>query len=87
MAYVLRHSTGEYLGCQVFDDLDQALQAMNQIRRPWKFEQAGGCGGGRCGEGNCGEGNCKGGRCGLKQDGGSPEAGVSSCAGGPCRSP
>ena len=60
-AYVLRHSTGEYLGYQTFSSLADALQSINQIPRDWVFEKLGGCG-----EGKCGEGNCKGGKCAIK---------------------
>ena len=49
-AFVLRHTTGEYLGYQGYKDLNEALTALNRIPRDWKFERAGGCGG--CSEGN-----------------------------------
>jgi hypothetical protein len=62
VAYVLRHTTGEYLGYHPFTDLNSALSAINQIRRSWNFEQVGGCGGcgkaGQCSKGGCGKGKC-----------------------------
>jgi hypothetical protein len=64
VAFVLQHTTGEYLGYQPFPDLDSALQSLNQIQRPWTFERVGGCGGGQCGKeggsskGQCGQGKC-----------------------------
>ena len=67
VAFVLQHSTGEYLGYQPYTSLDQALARINQIPRPWTFERiSGGCGGGKCGtkEGGCGGGGCKAGKCG-----------------------
>jgi hypothetical protein len=64
VAFVLRHTTGEYLGYQPFPSLERALQAINQIPRPWTFEKiSGGCGGGKCGTGNCAKGGCKVGNC------------------------
>lgn len=61
VAFVLRHTTGEYLGYQPFSDLETALQKLNGIPREWAFEKtSGGCGGGACGQG----GGCGGGRCG-----------------------
>jgi hypothetical protein len=71
VAFVLQHSTGEYLGYQPFNELSQALQVINQIPRPWTFEKiSGGCGGGKCGEGGgCATGSCAigGGKCGKGQ--------------------
>jgi hypothetical protein len=67
LAFVLRHTTGEYLGCHSYSDLSEALSAVNRIPRGWKYEKAGGCGGcgqngkcsgGKCGQGKCGSGNC-----------------------------
>jgi hypothetical protein len=68
IAFVIRHTTGEYLGCQPFDDLQQALHAINSVQRSWKFEKSSGCGG--CADGSCGkEGGCsrrqETGSCGL----------------------
>src|SRR5438309_1924288 len=58
VAYVLRHTTGEYLGYQPFESLEQALAVLNQVQRPWRFEQAGGCGDGKCGKTSCDGGGC-----------------------------
>ena len=70
IGYVLRHTTGEYLGYELYTDLGEALAAINQVRRPWKYEQAGGCGSGNCGKGggSCAVGakGAAGGRCGKK---------------------
>jgi hypothetical protein len=52
-AFVLRHTTGEYLGYQPFTDLEIALRSINQIPRSWVYEASGGCGGGNCGDGGC----------------------------------
>lgn len=63
VAFVLQHTTGEYLGYQPFPDVESALQVINQIQRPWIFEKIGGCGGncgegGQCSKGKCGQGSC-----------------------------
>jgi hypothetical protein len=62
VAFVLQHTTGEYLGYQPFTDIDAALQVINQIKRPWTYERLGGCGGcgkgGSCSAGACGKGSC-----------------------------
>jgi hypothetical protein len=58
VAFVLRHTTGEYLGYQPFYDLHAALHMINRIERSWTYERFGGCGNGNCGEGKCGEGGC-----------------------------
>lgn len=61
IAFVLQHTTGEYLGYQPFAELDGAIHAINRIQRPWTFEKLGGCGGcagGGCGAGKCGQGAC-----------------------------
>ncbi len=64
VAFVLHHSTGEYLGYQPFPDLQSALQVINKIPRSWSYERFGGCGGGNCGtNGSCDKGNCKSGKC------------------------
>ena len=70
VAFVLRHTTGEYLGYQPYPNLDLALQAINQIPRPWSFEKtSGGCGGGNCGTGACAiNGNCKKSKCCSKDE-------------------
>ncbi len=63
VAFVLRHTTGEYMGYQPFSDLVTALATVNQIKRQWTFERLGGCGG--CGEGGtCNPGSCGAGKCG-----------------------
>lgn len=58
-AFVMNHSTGEYVGYQEFSELSLALQRINGIQRSWKFEASSECGG--CGgeEGGCGKGACK----------------------------
>jgi hypothetical protein len=68
VAFVLQHTTGEYLGYQPFNDLDSALRIINQIQRSWNFEAVGGCGG--CGEGGmCSKGGgCKAGACGKTEE-------------------
>lgn len=58
LAYVLSHETGEYLGYRTFPDLSEALNSINGIKRNWKFEKSGGCGGG----GSCGK-KCSTGKC------------------------
>jgi hypothetical protein len=65
VAFVLRHTTGEYLGYQPFVELDAALEKINAVSRPWSFEKVGGCGG--CKDGQCGKGACgsSGGGCGT----------------------
>ncbi len=63
-AYVLRHTTGEYLGYEIFDSLSPALEAINRIPRPWIYESLSECGGGKCGKGGC-----KGGKCGKSKSG------------------
>ncbi|MEK6578037.1 MAG: hypothetical protein AABZ55_02310 [Bdellovibrionota bacterium] len=63
VAFVLRHSSGEYLGAQPFSTVIEALDAINKVKRDWKFEKSSGCGG--CKDGNCSskEGGCNGGGC------------------------
>jgi hypothetical protein len=48
IAFVMQHTTGEYLGYQPHTDLDVALRSINQIPRPWVYEASGGCGEGNC---------------------------------------
>lgn len=56
-AYVLRHTTGEYLGHQSCATLGEALALINRIPRAWVFEATKGCDGSTCEEGKCkGEG-------------------------------
>jgi hypothetical protein len=57
-AYVLKHTSGEYLAYQVFDSLDEALTLLNQVPRGWSYEALGGCANGNCGQGQCRSGNC-----------------------------
>jgi hypothetical protein len=59
LAFVLRHTTVEYLGVQEFQDLSSALRAINAVQRTWRYESSSQCGGGACNEGNCGTGSCK----------------------------
>jgi hypothetical protein len=59
LAFVIRHTTGEYLGSQEFQSLEEALDLINSVNRPWKYESASQCGGSSCNEGNCGTGSCK----------------------------
>lgn len=58
-AYVLRHTTGEYLGHQAGLTLDQALAMINRIPRTWVFESTRGCDGSKCAEGKCKGEGCK----------------------------
>ena len=53
IAFVMQHTTGEYLGYQPYTDLGMALSSINQIPRSWAYEASGGCGGGECGGGTC----------------------------------
>ena len=67
-AFVLQHTTGEYLGYQPYPQLEGALEAINQIPRSWSFEKTSGCGGcagkeGGCSKGACGTGQCNKGSC------------------------
>ncbi|MFZ9596133.1 MAG: hypothetical protein ACO3A2_08660 [Bdellovibrionia bacterium] len=70
MAFVLRHSTGEYLGVRPCPSLEEALAQINQIPRSWSFEPLkAGCGGGGCGKkGGCAGGGCKSGACGKSKN-------------------
>ncbi|CAK9252013.1 unnamed protein product [Sphagnum jensenii] len=63
VAFVLRQSTGEYLGFQSYPDLQLAIDSINQIQRSWVFESSK-----QCGEGNC----AKGGETGCGPGGGCP---------------
>ena len=66
VAYVMNHLTAEYLHYHEFSNLTQALEVVNQIKRPWQFEKTGGCGG--CGgDGGCDGGGCKKGNCGKEE--------------------
>ncbi len=59
VAFVLRHTTGEYLGHQECSSLEEALALINQIPRAWAFESTSGCGGTKCAEGTCKGSSCK----------------------------
>lgn len=58
-AFVVDHRSGELVAKQDFQDLDRAINALNQIPRPWRFEATGGCSGDRCSEGKCKGSGCK----------------------------
>ena len=61
LAFVLRHTTGEYLGYNAFETLHEALQAINGVQRAWGFEKTKNCGGsGKCGVAGaaCANGGC-----------------------------
>jgi hypothetical protein len=83
VAYVLNHLTGEYLGYQGFQTLEEALAALHSVKRSWVFESVSGCGAGKCAGGNC-----KVGGCGKKLSTLSPEAEgpseAESCSTGSC---
>ncbi len=70
-ACVLSHATGEALYFQSYPTLPEALQAINHLHRPWKYESLSGCGA-------CAEGTCtveKGGKCKkLAKGGGQAQA-------------
>lgn len=72
LAFVLQHTSGEYLGQQLFTDLDQALAAIAQVQRAWKFESTHACGGGKCSGSACPIGGCATGK--LTEAGCDPEA-------------
>lgn len=67
-AYVVRHTTGETLGSQQFNDLFEAVRTINDIQREWSYEAISKCGGGNCGSGKCGTGAC-----GMIKDGAAKE--------------
>ncbi len=64
-AFVLDHTTGEYLSSQSFPSLDSALQFLNQIPRSWIYESVSNCGEENCAIGGCGKGECKEEKCRL----------------------
>ena len=78
-AYVVRHTTGETLGVQSFNELFEAIRTLNDIPREWTYEAISKCGGGNCASGACGK---AGGGCGKKARDSSSEA--SSCDTGKC---
>jgi hypothetical protein len=55
VAFVLRYTTGEYLGYDAFSDLPQAINAINQISRAWIFEALNDCGSHDCSKPGCGK--------------------------------
>ena len=59
LTFMIRHTTGESVGSQEFQNLDDALAVINSVKRDWKFESSSQCGGQSCAEGNCGTGSCK----------------------------
>lgn len=59
LAFVLHHTTGEYLGTRECSTLEEALATVNSVQRDWAFESSSQCGGGACNEGTCGTGSCK----------------------------
>lgn len=79
-AYVVRHTTGETLGSQNFNDLFEAIRTLNGIEREWNFAAISKCGGGNCGTGAC---NKEGGGCGKKSKAPSTET-TPSCDSGTC---
>ena len=79
LAFVLRHTTGEYLGYRSFAVLEEALEAINRVQRSWAFEKASGCGSGNCGGGSCGKGQC-----GLRKNAAVGSAERDSGASGSC---
>ncbi len=62
-AFVLQHTTGEYLGYEPYPQLEIALEVINKIPRAWTYEKLGGCGNGNCGNGQCKGGKCSQGKC------------------------
>jgi hypothetical protein len=72
LSFVLQHTSGEYLGQQLFTDLDQALAAIAQVQRTWQFESTHACGGGKCSGSACPIGGCATGK--LTEAGCDPEA-------------
>lgn len=58
-AFVVDHADGSYLFHSVFPSLEEALTAVNQIPRAWRYEATAGCSGDRCAEGKCKGEGCK----------------------------
>lgn len=50
-AYVLRHTTGEYLGYERYPTVEAALSAINAVKRDWHYERTSACG--QCSDGDC----------------------------------
>jgi len=65
VAFVIRSSTGEHIVYRSFDRLEDALEQMNRVRRPWIYEATVGCGESGCG--NNKDGGCKINGCGKKR--------------------
>lgn len=63
IAYVLRHTTGEYLGYVQNLEQPEALTLINRVERSWAFESTSACGG--CNK--KGEGKCDGNQCAIKK--------------------
>lgn len=85
VAFVLRHTTGEYLGYRPCSTLNEALTLINSVQRPWSYEKTSGCGG--CGN----AGKCSGGKCGRSKKSetaqnpmGSEQANDPGCSSGTC---
>ncbi len=57
VAFILDHTTEKYVTYEVFSDLNQALDKINQIERPWTFDSFNDCGD-ECGNQSCGSGDC-----------------------------
>ena len=66
-AYVVNHLEGTLLAQTIYPTANEAITALNSIRRNWIYESAHQCGGGKCGKGGCGTGGgCgSGGGCGT----------------------
>jgi hypothetical protein len=58
IAYVLHHTTREYLGYDRHPDLEKTLKAVNSVHRDWKYEKSSGYGGGDCSTGGCSRKKC-----------------------------
>lgn len=84
VAYVLNHLTGEYLGYQGFPELEQALAAIQSVKRSWIFESVSGCGAGKCAGGNCKVGGCGKKLAPLAPGAQSTAKGDSGCSTGAC---
>jgi hypothetical protein len=63
IAYVLRHTTGEYLGYVPNLLQEEALALLNRVERSWVFESTSACGG--CDK--KGSGKCDGNQCAIKK--------------------
>lgn len=58
-AFIVDHADGTVLFHSVYPALEQALTAVNQIPRAWRYEATGGCAGDKCAGGKCKGGGCK----------------------------